>query len=185
MDANLAAEDRRTLLAIARETISARLEGRRPLLPAPTEALRARSGAFVTLHASGRLRGCIGRMRGDEPLAITVQHMALAAAFEDPRFPPLSRPEFDTIRIEVSVLSPFEPIEPSAVRVGVHGLYVTRGYHSGVFLPQVPGEQGWGLDEYLTNLCRKAGIPEDSIGREGTELFSFTAEVFGEEGTGA
>ncbi|MDR0732165.1 MAG: AmmeMemoRadiSam system protein A, partial [Treponema sp.] len=142
-------------------------------------------GAFVTLHsdtpAGRRLRGCIGRMSAGLSLEKTVQLMALEAAFGDPRFPPLGAEEFPHCSIEISVLSPMEPCaDPRHVQVGVHGLFLVHRGRSGVLLPQVPVEQGWNLDEYLDYICVKAGLPPRSYEAPGAQLYTFTAEVFGE-----
>jgi AmmeMemoRadiSam system protein A len=199
MDFAITGEEKRTLLADARETIAARLEGRKPAyrrteeLAAAVEAGRSAlsmpCGAFVTLHkigegASGtnrRLRGCIGRMGASSPLEKTVRTMAVEAAFGDPRFPPLEKDELSLCSIEISVLSPLEKCpDPRSVRVGVHGLYLICRGRAGVLLPQVPVEQGWNLDEYLDYICVKAGVPPKSCEAPDAELFTFTAAVFGE-----
>ena len=169
MEFTITAEEQRALMADARESIAAELEGRRPQYrrdagAAEYPALRMPCGAFVTLHqgASGRreLRGCIGRMTASLPLEETVRTMAREAAFRDPRFPPLKRGELEQCHIEISALSPMSVCpDPRQVKVGVHGLYLVRGGRSGVLLPKVPVEQGWDLEEYLDQLCLKAGLP--------------------------
>jgi hypothetical protein len=187
-------EEKKSLLADARETIAAKLERRQaryrlePAIEKAIEegvsALSKPCGAFVTLHSceGGRkLRGCIGRMAATSPLQKTVRTMALEAAFGDPRFPPLNISELPQINIEISALSPMELCpDPSLVKVGVHGLYLVHLGRSGVLLPQVPVEQGWNLDEYLDYICVKAGLPPHSYEAPGAELYSFTAVVFGE-----
>jgi AmmeMemoRadiSam system protein A len=182
-------EERRYLLASARESIAAELAGRAPVWPprpVPAGALDARCGAFVSLHQGGRLRGCIGRMTASGPLEETVRLMAREAAFADPRFPPLEGPELARCLIEISALSPPEPCpDPRKAVVGVHGLWIIHRGRSGVFLPQVPVEQGWGLEEYLDQLCRKAGLPPGSADEKGARVYSFTATVFGEADSGS
>ncbi|MDR2159379.1 MAG: AmmeMemoRadiSam system protein A [Treponema sp.] len=191
MNFTITPAEQKALLAEARETIAAKLEGRRPVYtrsPELAEAVRNGSsalarpcGAFVTLHRDGRLRGCIGRMTAGLPLEETVHTMALEAAFADPRFPPLAPEELSRCSIEISALSPMEPCpDPRSVRVGVHGLYLVRGGRSGVLLPQVPVEQGWDLDEYLDYICVKAGLPPRSFEAPDAKLSTFTAVVFGE-----
>jgi AmmeMemoRadiSam system protein A len=107
--------------------------------------------------------------------------MAREAAFGDPRFPPLKKEELQHCHIEISTLSPMSPcLNPQEVKIGVHGLYIRRGGRSGVLLPQVPVEQGWNLEKYLEYICIKAGLPTDSLKSPDTELFTFTAVVFGE-----
>jgi AmmeMemoRadiSam system protein A len=196
-------DEQKTLLADARETIAAKLEGRKPvyrreskadslveqgrlakqgrLAPQGDSALAQPCGAFVTLHTGKNLRGCIGRMTASAPLEETVRTMAVSAAFEDPRFPPLKKDELSRCTIEISALSPMEICpDPRQVQVGVHGLYLVHRGRSGVLLPQVPVEQGWNLDEYLDYICVKAGLPPHSYDAPGAQLFTFTAVVFGE-----
>lgn len=188
-------EEKSALLADARETITARLERREPVYhrtnkldtaeAAGSSALCQSCGAFVTLHlkeAEGeRLRGCIGRLAASGPLKTTVRAMAAEAAFGDPRFPPLSMEELPRCRIEISALSPLQPcVDPALIQVGVHGLYLIYGGRAGVLLPQVPVEQGWNREQYLDYICVKAGVPPASYRDPGSELFTFTAAVFGE-----
>jgi AmmeMemoRadiSam system protein A len=199
MEFVITGEERQALLADARESIAAKLEGRKPvysrspaleqLRAAGNSALVKPCGAFVTLHINtggqggkSNLRGCIGRMTAAWPLEKTVRDMAAEAAFGDPRFPPLSREEFPRCSIEISALSPMESCpNPREVKVGIHGLYLTHRGRAGVLLPQVPVEQGWDLDQYLDYICVKAGLPAGSYGEPGARLFTFTAVVFGEE----
>ena len=193
MNFTITEQEKALLLAEARETIAAKLEGRQPqyrregaLQKAVADGASVLSkpcGAFVTLHRrEGRkLRGCIGRMSAAAPLEKTVRVMALEAAFSDPRFPPLEASELSGVEIEISALSPMEPCaDPRSVTVGVHGLYLTHRGRGGVLLPQVPVEQGWNRDEYLDYICVKAGLPPRSYEAPGAELYTFTAVVFGE-----
>jgi len=175
------AATRTALLARARETITARLSLGMPQpggqLP---PAASMRRGAFVTLKLHGELRGCIGRMSSPDPLGATVAEMAVAAAFEDPRFPPLTRAELVAVEIEISVLTPMRPVaEARAVVPGRDGVYLAKRGRSAVYLPQVATEQGWGREEMLDHLCEKAGM-ESGCWREGASLSVFQAEVFGE-----
>ncbi|GHV24959.1 hypothetical protein FACS189498_2740 [Spirochaetia bacterium] len=184
---------RRFLLASARESIAAELEGRPPVRPPlpggrPSgqppgqNVLEKGCGAFVSLHINGGLRGCIGRMSAADPLEKTVRIMALEAAFHDPRFPPLDKNELGRCLIEISVLSPPEPMtDPRSAKIGVHGLWLMHRGRSGVFLPQVPVEQGWDLPQYLEQLCYKAGLPPGVYDEKDARLYSFTATVFSEE----
>jgi AmmeMemoRadiSam system protein A len=192
MDFTISDEERKALLADARETIAAALEKREPHYRRSEElpqavrggksALGQPCGAFVTLHKSGNLRGCIGRMTAAQPLEATVRIMAVEAAFHDPRFPPLRREELVDCNIEISALSPMESCpDPRQVKVGVHGLYLSYAGRSGVLLPQVPLEQGWDLDEYLDYICVKAGLPPKSYEKPGANFLTFTAIVFGEQ----
>jgi MEMO1 family protein len=175
-------EARAALLARAREAIPAFLATGKPPPPrALPGAASLTRGAFVTLTKGGELRGCIGRMSAVEPLASTVTSMAIAAAVEDPRFPPVTRAELSGLRVEISVLTPNHPVPgPEAVVVGRDGVLLSKGGRSAVFLPQVATEQGWGREQLLDHLCEKAGMPA-TCWREGASLAVFQAEVFGEE----
>ena len=179
----LTREERAALLALARDTIKARLEGAAPPRFEPSSAsLREPRGAFVTIHKKGRLRGCIGYVEAVKPLYLTVQEMAAASAFQDPRFPPLTASEFDEIDIEISVMSPVRRIRSvDEIRVGTHGLIVKSGHRQGLLLPQVAEEQQWGRDTFLEHTCYKAGLPGDCWKKPDTEIFVFSAEVFSEK----
>ena len=204
MDFTITEQEKKLLLAEARETIAAKLEKRQPqysLEPSSekgikkaihkaieegTSALSKPCGAFVSLHIKDeqgkrKLRGCIGRMAASSPLQKTIRAMATEAAFSDPRFPPLDASELERLDIEISALSPMEPCaDPLSVKVGIHGLFLSYRGRSGVLLPQVPVEQGWNLNEYLDYICVKAGLPPHSYDAPGAELYTFTAVVFGE-----
>ena len=178
--------DGAALVATAREAIAAKLEARAPRWPPAGPSLSAPSGAFVTLRSTAgpgsELRGCIGRMASTDPLVQTVRQMALAAAFEDPRFPPLSRRELLSISVEVTVLSPLREIESvDEIVIGKHGVLMTKGGHSAVFLPQVATEQGWNLDELLDNLCYKAGLSPAAWHSSEAKFHVFEGRIF-EEG---
>ncbi|MBN1283216.1 MAG: AmmeMemoRadiSam system protein B [Proteobacteria bacterium] len=167
------------LLSLARRTIEAHLSGK-PLPPLPGDPALAEDGAaFVTLRKNGRLRGCIGTITARGPLDRTVQEMAISAATGDPRFPPVKRDELKDISIEISVLTPPEPLpDPMAVRVGTDGLIIEQGFARGVLLPQVPAEQGWDKAQYLEGISTKAGLPRDAWKR--AKLYRFQAIVFEE-----
>ena len=137
-------------------------------------------GVFVTLKKRGDLRGCIGRMIPDKPLPELVGAVALQSALEDPRFRPVTLDELKDLEIEISVLTPMAPV-PNAdhIIVGRDGVLIRKGGRSAVFLPQVAPEQGWGRDEMLEHLCRKAGLPPGSW-KEGAQLLTFQAIVFSE-----
>ena len=180
----LTAEEKALLLDIARRSIADSLAGRsaQPVSEALlTPALRKRCGAFVTLNEGGRLRGCIGNLVGRRPLWQTVQAMARAAAFEDPRFRPVGAAELPGIDIEISVLSPLRRIHSeSEVELGRHGIYIVKGPRSGTFLPQVATDTSWTREEFLGHCARdKAGLGWD--GWRAAELYTYEAEVFGEE----
>jgi len=176
-------EERKSLIQLARNTIKARLYRQPPPEYVPfSEALKVRSGAFVTLHKHGSLRGCIGLVQATKPLHETVREMAIAAAFEDPRFPPLSREEFDDIDIEISVMSPVRQIKDvDEIKVGKHGIIIKRGFNQGLLLPQVATEQGWDRNTFLEHTCYKAGLSGDCWKKPDTEIYIFSAEVFSEK----
>jgi AmmeMemoRadiSam system protein B/AmmeMemoRadiSam system protein A len=183
-DAPLTDADRRYLSGLARRTLERYLATGMPPLPrtgSPT--LRRKQGAFVTLQRHGELRGCIGHMAEDTPLAVTVAKMAIAAATEDPRFPRVKASELASIDVEISVLTPMMRVDgPEAIEVGRDGVLIEKGGRSAVFLPQVGPEQGWNREQLLEHLCRKAGLPSDAW-RKGTTFYTFQADVFGEKET--
>jgi len=150
----------------------------------PSEGEISGEGVFVTLHKAGRLRGCIGCLEGRESLETLIYRYARIAAFQDNRFPALTEEELPLIDLEITLLSPFVKVKNlEDIEIGTHGLYLTKGYYSGLFLPQVPVEQHWGLEEYLQNLCLKAGLPPNSWTSEGAQLFMFTGEIIQEKAT--
>ncbi len=174
----LSDEDRRLLLKIARDAIEARIKGQEYIPPEP-ESLSEHKGAFVTLNIHGKLRGCIGRLRSDQPLYKTVAEMAVAAAFEDPRFPELTESEVEALDIEISVLSPLHRVHDlDEIQVGRDGLMVKLDWHSGLLLPQVATTNGWGPIEFLEQTCLKAGLPKNSYQDRNAEIYRFSAEVF-------
>ncbi|MGQ9585902.1 MAG: AmmeMemoRadiSam system protein B [Anaerolineae bacterium] len=178
----LTEEEQQQLLAAARETLEWYLEARMiPLEVSSSAALYQHSGAFVTLKKAGELRGCIGNVMGQGPLILTVQRMAIAAATEDQRFPPVNSQELSELRIEVSILSPLQEVaSPEAIQVGQHGVVLVQGKHQGVFLPQVATEEGWDRETMLNHLAEKAGLPPNGWRQPGTRFYIFTAQVFEE-----
>ncbi|MDD8012684.1 MAG: AmmeMemoRadiSam system protein A [Acidobacteriota bacterium] len=184
--AELSQADKKYLLALARETIRKHLApGERGAGVAPpsgsSSVLLDKRGVFVTLHRGGELRGCIGYPLPLKPLWEAVQEMALAAAFDDPRFPAVAADELAGLDIEISVLTvPQKVAGPDRVRVGVDGIIVSKGLQRGLLLPQVPAEQGWDLEQYISYGCRKAGLPADEW-RRGVQIETFQAVVFGEK----
>lgn len=175
---------RQTLLEIARETVKATVLGAG--LPQPQSddaALTACCGCFVTLKTRGRLRGCIGQFISDQPLIELVVEMAESSAAKDPRFfdNPLTVRDLAGLEIEISVLSSLERTnDPLNLRLGIDGIYIKRGYAAGCFLPQVAEETGWSKEEFLAYCCsHKAGLPPEAWKDPKTEVYLFTAEVFG------
>ena len=183
MDFSLTENEKTILLSTARESITSRLEKRTPNYPIPLDSLQTPLGSFVTLHIEGNLRGCIGHMLPVKALIEDVKILARESAFHDPRFPELSIKELELIDIEISVLSPLEISSPDKIIVGKHGIIMKNGYNSGVLLPQVPTEQGWDREEFLSYTCRKAGMQEDCWKDQHTQIETFTAVVFGENNT--
>jgi len=173
------------LLTLARSAIAAALAGvGEPPVPDVAGA-RLHRGAFVTLEErrDGALRGCIGRIASDRPLGVVVRSVAVSAAAEDPRFPPVEREELADLRIEISVLSEPSPLDPSdagSLVIGRDGLLVRRGGVVGVLLPQVATEHGLGREAFLAAACRKAGLGAHAWREPGTAVFTFQADVFGE-----
>jgi AmmeMemoRadiSam system protein A/AmmeMemoRadiSam system protein B len=173
------------LLAFARATLDRFITtGTAPLArDLPPEVCRGQ-GAFVTLKKEGQLRGCIGHRADDTPLCQIVGAMALQAAFNDRRFPPLEPGELAEVEIEISALTPLARVAgPDDVVVGRDGVMLVKDDRGAIFLPQVAVERGWERDEMLDRLCRKAGLPEGSW-REGADLYTFQAEVFNESDGG-
>ncbi|HOV85449.1 MAG TPA: AmmeMemoRadiSam system protein B [Syntrophobacteraceae bacterium] len=180
VDLGLSPEEKDALRRIAYEAIRSRCLGTQmPEIPVDLPKLEEKRGAFVCLHKDGSLRGCIGMIEGKEPLHRTVQNMAVQAAFADPRFCALAPEELEKIDLEISVLTPLERIQdPSEVKIGKHGLFIRKGYHSGLLLPQVATEHGWGAVEFLEWTCRKAGLPPHAWKAEDAEIYVFSADIF-------
>jgi AmmeMemoRadiSam system protein A len=172
-------EERELLLNLAHRSIECALADQTIDTTPPSEHLAEPRGAFTTLHLHGLLRGCIGYVLPTASLHQTVAETARAAAFDDPRFEPVTNDEAPELKVEISVLSPMGPIRPEEVVVGRHGLLVTMGGRRGLLLPQVPLEWGWDRENFLAQTCLKAGLAPDAWQR-GAELYGFTAEVFGE-----
>jgi len=169
------------LLRLARNSIAARLDGLVPPAEAPSDpVLLEHRGAFVTLKIEHRLRGCIGHVVGVSPLWLTVRENAEAAAFRDPRFPALGRDELERVTIEISALTPMSPGSPGDIVVGRDGILIERGSSRGLLLPQVAVEYGWDAEAFLDATCRKAGLAAGCWREPGTNILTFSAEVFGE-----
>lgn len=177
-------QQRNRMLDLARKTIHAELAERPlpPLAPFGCQDVQ-HAGGFVTLKNRGRLRGCIGTFSPHGTLPQTIQEMAVTAT-HDPRFfsDPVTADELDQLQIEVSVLSPLQRVtDPLCLELGKHGIYMKRGAASGCFLPQVATEQQWDKQTFLSQCCQgKAGLPPNAWKDPATEVYLFTAEVFGE-----
>jgi AmmeMemoRadiSam system protein A len=171
--------DRRRLLQIARDAVSAHVRGEAAVaVTLEDHGTGRRCGAFVTVHIKGNLRGCIGRLDVDEPATITVARCAASACSADPRFRPVTEAELAFLGIEVSLLGALEQIlGPDDIDVGRHGVLVEWGRRRGLLLPQVATERRWDSFEFLAQTCRKAGLPRDGW-KQGAQLWRFEAEVF-------
>jgi AmmeMemoRadiSam system protein B/AmmeMemoRadiSam system protein A len=182
IDKGLADDEKQALLRIARASIQAELAGKKPLAAKGQGTLDEKRGAFVSLKKRGHLRGCIGFIEAKKPLARTVEEMAVAAAFQDPRFEPVRREELKDVKLEISVLTPLRKVaDVGEIEVGTHGLYIRKGSRAGLLLPQVATEYGWDRDTFLKETCRKAGLAPDAWLDPETEISLFSADVFGEE----
>ncbi len=139
-----------------------------------------KQGAFVTLHKNGQLRGCVGRvLPGKEPLWQVIRNMAIAAAIKDNRFFPVTADELKDLSYEVSVLSVPQKIDDwRKINLGKDGVIIQQGLNSAVFLPQVATETGWGKEEFLSQLCLKAGLNSHCYFDKSTIIKTFQAEVF-------
>jgi uncharacterized protein len=178
----LTENERQTLLKLAKDTVASRLTGREaPPPPVKPEIMQEKRGAFVCVKKRGNLRGCIGYVQAVKPLGAAISEMAEAAAFQDPRFPPLRQNEFDELTFELSILSPLKQIaDTNEIEVGTHGLYIVRDFHSGLLLPQVATECGWDRKTFLEQTCCKAGLPPDAWRDPDTRIYAFSADVFGD-----
>jgi AmmeMemoRadiSam system protein A len=172
--------DKKRLLELARSSIRAHLKGESiPSLAGATPLLCESRGVFVSLHRQGRLRGCIGYLEAVKPLGQSVVEMAAAAAFHDPRFRPLGPEELADLEVEISVLTPMQPLDKvEKIEVGKHGLYIEKGRCRGLLLPQVATEYRWDRTTFLEQTCCKAGLPPQAWKEPDTKIFTFTADIF-------
>lgn len=183
MNDMFSSSDQELLFSIARSSIETGLAGQKTTAgsTAPlSDNLRIHAGAFVTLYYKNELRGCIGRLVSSQPLCDCVKEMAYAAAFEDPRFSPLTTREYQDVTIEISVLTPLRKINSiDEIEIGRHGLYIKKDARTGVLLPQVATERGWSVIEFLEHTSAgKAGLGRD--GWKEADIFVFEALVFHE-----
>ncbi|MFO8062621.1 MAG: AmmeMemoRadiSam system protein A [bacterium] len=171
------------LLETARTAIESHLRGNDISQTLPdSDILREERGVFVTLKKNDDLRGCIGYIEGVEPLYRAVSTMAVKAGFHDPRFPPLREDELNAVNIEISVMTPLKKTEDiSEINVGEHGIFMKRGYASGLLLPQVAVEWGYDREKFLSSTCMKAGMGPDCYNDPDTDIYIFSAEIFSEE----
>ena len=180
---SLTQAERDELLKLARTSVETAVRQHRPydFSGSNSEALMQERGAFVTLKKNGELRGCIGYVAPVKPLSLTVRDVATYAALRDSRFSPVEPSELSQLQYEVSVLSPLRRVlDVKQIEVGKDGLVMRRGENEGLLLPQVPVEQQWNRTTFLAETCRKAGLPADAWKDEQTDIFMFTALVFGD-----
>lgn len=179
----LSESEKRYLLQAARCSIDAALNGTWVYTPEDVpESLTKPCGAFVTLRIGEELRGCIGYIESANSLIDTVQDAAAKAALEDVRFLPVMSNELPKISIEISILSPVQQIESiEQIEVGTHGLIVEYGHFRGLLLPQVATEHGWDRETFVSQTCRKAGLPPTIWKNPQVKIYTFTAEIFHEE----
>jgi len=183
MSFSLSEQEKQFLLQLARETIITFLtSGKKKKEKYFSENLKTPTGVFVTLHEDGGLRGCIGYVEGVKPLQDAVIDNAISAAFSDPRFMPVGTDEVEQLDIEISVLTPLEIVENTdAIEIGKDGLLMKQGYNQGLLLPQVATEQKWDRAAFLRHTCMKAGLPSDAWEDDETEIYKFSAIIFGEK----
>ena len=172
------------LLKATRDTVASAIKGQElQKIDSDDPELNVKCGCFVTLKNHEQLRGCIGQFISDKPLIELIVDMAIASATSDPRFfsDPITEGELGELNIEISALSPLKKTEdPLSLRLGVDGIYIKKGRASGCFLPQVATETGWSKEEFLSYCCaHKAGLAADAWKDPETEVYLFTAEVFG------
>jgi uncharacterized protein (TIGR00296 family) len=186
---NLSEKDGTTLVKAARSAVTEYLKTNlKPKLEKQfQEDFSFNSGVFVTLNNTLGLRGCIGYPLPDKKLFNALEDAAIAAATEDPRFPPVEYEELESIIFEVTVLTPPKRItvnEPkeylSQIKIGRDGLVVRNGFNSGLLLPQVPVEYNWNIEEFLEYACEKAGLPNNCWKDNNTEIQKFQGVIFKE-----
>jgi len=180
VDLGLKDEEKKTLRHIAKTVIESKVKGKPvPDFKVESPVLKENRGAFVTLQKRGQLRGCIGYIEGHGPLHKTIEKMAEAAAFNDPRFSPVQEKELPELDIEISVLTPLRRItDVNEIEVGKHGIYMKKGWFSGLLLPQVATEYGWDRQTFLEHTCQKAGLPSTAWKEKDTEIYIFSADIF-------
>jgi len=180
--AELSRQEQKELLALARDTIKKYLASTdREYPPNTNPAFKEKRGVFVTLHHGGELRGCIGYPLPYKPLWEAIVDNAIAASSEDPRFPAVTTAELPELHIEISVLTVPQKVDGhERVQLGRDGIIIAKGIQRGLLLPQVPLEQGWDLEQYISYGCRKAGLPADEW-KKGVQIETFQALVFSEK----
>ena len=180
---SLTRDEKNALMKIARNSVETSVRERKVYLVGSTgfPRLEEARGAFVTLKEHGELRGCIGYITPMKSLAETVRDVASYAALEDRRFSPVTVNELPLLEYEISVMSPLRRVlDVKEIKVGKHGLIMKQGEIEGILLPQVPVEENWDRDTFIQETCLKAGLPRHAWKDDATDIFMFTALVFGE-----
>ncbi len=167
------------LLQLARKSIEAKLEGTDFNPQTDNKKFLEHRGVFVTLHKNEELRGCIGYIEAITSLWEAVKQNALAAAFDDPRFLPLQNDELKDIKIEISVLTVPEKVKLDHIKIGIDGIVLKYGAEKATYLPQV-WKHFKTKEDFLSNLCLKAGLPEDAWKDPKVEIYSYQSEIFSE-----
>ena len=180
VDLGLNEEEKRLLHQMVRAVVENGAKGKPvPEFKVESPTLKENRGAFVTIHKKGQLRGCIGYIEGRGPLHKTIEKMAEAAAFQDPRFSPVKEKELPELDYEISVLTPLKKItDVNEIEVGKHGIYIKKGWNSGLLLPQVATEYKWDRQTFLEHTCQKAGLPSSAWKEKNTEIYIFSADIF-------
>ena len=182
------ASQKTALLELARSAIESTFTGDEQSLIAQMRRLKGglyeqQCGCFVTLRdVNDALRGCIGNLIGRGNVVQSVVALAREAAFSDHRFVALKPRELDHLIIEISLLTPLEPIDDyRLIEIGRDGVILTCGNRRAVFLPQVATEQGWDLSTMLTHLSMKAGLAPKAYTEAECRFEVFQAEVFSDD----
>jgi len=179
-------KEKEALIRLAKKSVETAVLEKKLYDPPASEfaVFQQERGAFVTLEEKGELRGCIGLTTAEKPLYLAVRDAATYAALRDPRFSPVNAGELSELEYEISVLTPFRRVlDVKEIRIGRDGLLMIQGHNEGIFLPQVPTEQGWDRKTYLEELGLKAGLTRQTWQDEMTDIFAFSAIVFGEHKT--
>lgn len=179
-DPEFSQEERAILLRLAHDAITSALQDRKISLDPPTAHLAEMRGVFASLYLSGQLRGCVGYALPASSVYRAVAECARAAAFADNRFSPVTEEDAPRLNIELSILSPPQPIQPAAIEIGFHGLLISQRGRRGLLLPQVPVERKWDRVTFLEQTCLKAGLPPNAW-QKGATIQAFSAEVFGDK----
>ena len=177
------------LLKLARQTLETKLADGSAVLPSPPgdQVLSAKAATFVTLKIAGKLRGCIGTLEPTEVLWEGIRNNAINAAFHDPRFSPLTPEELPAVLLDISILSPAQPLSyekpedlPAKLRPGIDGVILRDGSRRATFLPQV-WQQLPTAEQFLDHLCLKAGLPERTWQHKQLEILTYQVQCFEEK----